>query len=597
MSPNIAGPFFAVTYNLPPLVNVGGLKDRYLKLGSSNSFTQTFIEEFQTDHATLEAGDFNKNTSFYTYDGVIIPVDKSSDIIEDTDVYLFYTSNVKNDLGTQYNATNDITDNEFNKKYLIMYARDKLRVNNNIALTTNLISQNEIISINPDNSYTFNVHNGQNDRYDLTVSTFNHHIDKTNYLKHNIRATKYLSETDQVFKDMVEDTPIHYRRLRFEAVPPKLTGTLLHTYDFISDSLNDIELKLQETTLFKLKRNVVYSNTINTTSNVNLNIRKATHLYTIQYANMNDGIKYDLSTQELNENHTVYLRYFTCNMTLSNLKVEFTKNTKNLKPNLNHTTIPETGASAWVYNMSATVNAGRSLILDQSKSVLIDGKDYNADYFDDASITITETFIRRILGTGYEYKDFSLGQYTNQMLMETPTEPRFIFLTTDRDVDSNGNKEVLVFQLVAHPDNHIDNLISFSYPNTEFVEFQLPPKNATYIYLDMSSNENTAIYDMNSNEIEAQFENKIENSSVVTKFNSLTAPYSKMIEEGNDTNRINSQFVTGTKDYNFVPKQTQIVSSPFDKDFELELNTKVSDIRLQLNFTPIDSQETPMKMF
>jgi hypothetical protein len=113
----------------------------------------------------------------------------------------------------------------------------------------------------------------------------------------------------------------------------------------------------------------------------------------------------------------------------------------------------------------------------------------------------------------------------------------------------------------------------------------------------MSSNENTAIYDMNSNHIEAQFENKIENSSVVTKFNCLTAPYSKMIEEGNDTNRINSQFVTGTKDYNFVPKQTQIVSSPFDKDFELELNTKVSDIRLQLNFTPIDSQENPIKMF
>ena len=98
--------------------------------------------------------------------------------------------------------------------------------------------------------------------------------------------------------------------------------------------------------------------------------------------------------------------------------------------------------------------------------------------------------------------------------------------------------------------------------------------NPSVVYFNMRTNENTAIYDMTDNDIEFEFENKVEPSSVITTFNSLTAPHSKMIEEGIDTNRINSQSVTGTKDYNFVPKQTQIVSSPFDRDFELDLNTK-----------------------
>ena len=605
MSSNIAGPFFAVTYNLPPLVNVGGLKDRYLKLGSSNSFTEAFVNAFIAAHTTIQKGEFNKNSSFYKWNNVLIPVHGSVDFLEDTIADEFTATNDFKEYDLRYLASRDInTDGFFNKKYLVFYSRDKLRVNQNVAFTTNIKSQKLVI--NPDNSFTFNVDNGRNNAYDITVSTFNHYTHKNLFIKYNISDVRYYDEIDSIYKIVTVDTPIHEKRLRIEAAPPVISGTLLNTYDILSDSLDYFHFHLGGVSKHKVKRNTKFSNGMSTTLDKDLNISKSTYIYDMTYMSTDDFVLNPLTYQTLDENDIVYLRYFTCVLTIAELKTEFPLN-KDIKSDFSFWT--ENGQPTWIYkdDSEAPQNTKFKLYLDQSKSKLAQGKTYNAAYFTDPNpILIMKTELRTlslVTGTDNGYKNIHHHNFNTTLLMDSKSDPKLIKITTSRiNKDATANDltiiyEELVFQLEPHPDNSHNNLISFMPPPVEFVEFELPPLNPSYIYFDFSSNENTAIYDMNSNEIEAQFENKIENSSVVTKFNSLTAPYSKMIEEGNDTNRINSQFVTGTKDYNFVPKQTQIVSSPFDKDFELELNTKVSDIRLQLNFTPIDSHETPIKMF
>ena len=156
MSESVNGTFIAVDYNAA----TGSLRQRYLKLGSSNSFTEAFVNAFIAAHTTIQKGEFNKNSSFYKWNNVLIPVHGSVDFLEDTIADEFTATNDFKEYDLRYLASRDInTDGFFNKKYLVFYSRDKLRVNQNVAFTTNIKSQKLVI--NPDNSFTFNVDNGR----------------------------------------------------------------------------------------------------------------------------------------------------------------------------------------------------------------------------------------------------------------------------------------------------------------------------------------------------------------------------------------------------------------------------------------------------